>query len=431
VHLHRRAGFGATWRELQRDLADSPETAVERVLQGNCRLDGVAGEFDALARGIGDAAVGSNDFTRLQAWWYYRLLFTPDPLGEKLALMWHNHFATSNEKVDDLSAMRNQIELYYRHGRGPFGELLAAVAHDPAMLIWLDAPSNRIGNANENLAREIMELFTLGVGNYTEQDVKQGARALTGWSLRQGAFFADDSGHDAGEKTILGARGKWTGDDFIRILLDQPAAARRIAWRLCRTFMGAGVVDDAALEELAHDLRTSNLDVGRAVATILRSQLFFSETNLASRVSDPAEFIVSAVRPLELFSPPPATLRLARWSTQMGLPLFYPPNVGGWPGGPDWLSSHYVVARANFAAALAAGEFNCTPDVGGLAERHMGRDGLEASLEFLNHLILGGRLSRQSSERITTEIHGREGTDTDRLRWLLAVLLALPESQLV
>lgn len=430
VHLHRRAGFGATWAELERDLSEGPEAAVNRVLQGDCRMDGVAEDFQTLARGIGDAAVGSNNSTRLQAWWFYRALFTPDPLAEKLALMWHNHFATSNEKIDDLSAMRNQIELFYKHGRGPFGDLLRALAHDPALLVWLDAPSNRKGNANENLAREIMELFTLGVGNYVEQDVKQGARALTGWSVRDGAFFADSSGHDPSDKTILGRRGAWNGDDFVRILLEQPAVSRRLAWRLCRTFMGDRVADDAAVDELARELRENNLDVGRAVATILRSELFFSDGNIASRICNPVEFIVSGVRSLELFSPPPSTMRLARWSAQMGLSLCYPPNVGGWPGGEDWLSSHYVVARANFAAALAAGDLDSTPNVSGLALRHTGKNGLDGSLEFLNQLILGGRLSQRSRERIETAVRGREGTDADRVRWSLAVLLALPEAQL-
>jgi len=429
VHLHRRAGFGATWAELERDLAEGPEAAVDRMLAGHCRLQGVAEDFEVLARGIGDAAVGSNDPARLQAWWFYRVLFTPDPLAEKLALMWHNHFATSNEKIDDLSAMRNQIETLRELGRGPFGELLTAVAHDPALLVWLDAPSNRRGNANENLAREIMELFTLGVGHYSERDVKQAARSLTGWSVRGGKFFEDRSGHDPGEKSILGQSGAWNGDDLVRILLEQPATSRRIAWRLCRTFMGAGVVDDAALDGLARELRDSHLDVGRAVETILRSELFFSEANIGSRIGNPVEFIVSSLRSLELFSPPPSTTRLAHWSTRMGLPLFYPPNVGGWPGGRDWLSSHYVVARANFAAALAEGQLNTMPDVSGLTQRHTARTGLSESLEFLNQLILGGRLSKMTRERIETAVREREGTDTDRMRWALAVLLALPEAQ--
>jgi hypothetical protein len=430
VHLHRRAGFGATWAELERDLADGPEPAVDRVLRGECRLQGVAEDFETLARGIGDAAVGSNDPGRLQAWWFYRLLFTPDPLAEKLALMWHNHFATSNEKLDDLSAMRNQVEALHRFGRGPFGELLTAIAHDPALLVWLDAPSNRRGNANENLAREIMELFTLGVGSFTEQDVKEGARALTGWSVRGGEFFEDSAVHDPGDKTILGRRGPWNGDDFVRMLLEQPATSRRIAWRLCRTFMGEGVVDDAALDELARGLRESGLDVGPALATILRSELFFSDANIASRICNPVDFIVSSVRSLELFTPPPSTMRLARWSAPMGQALFYPPNVGGWPGGQDWLSSHYVVARANFAAALAAGEFTTMPDVGSLAQRHTGGSGLAESLAFLNQLILGGRLSQPARERIETAVKGREGSDMDHVRWALAVLLALPEAQL-
>lgn len=178
VLLHRRAGFAATWREIQRDLKDGPEASIDRVLQGKSRIDGIPDTFEDTARLIGDAAVNSTDPSRLKAWWVYRLLFSPDALTEKLTLLWHNHFATSNLKVDDLSVMHRQNELLRHHARGPFGTLFREVVRDPAILVWLDASSNRKGNPNENLAREIMELFSLGIGNYTERDVKEAARAL-------------------------------------------------------------------------------------------------------------------------------------------------------------------------------------------------------------------------------------------------------------
>ena len=159
-----------------------------------------------MARTIGDAAVASGNPNRLKAWWLYRMLFSPDPLGERLTLMWHNHFATSNRKVQDLALMREQNDLLRQHARATFGELLHAVVKHPAMLVWLDADANRKGHPNENLARELMELFTLGVGNYTEDDVQAAARALTGWTVVGGRFGFRETRHDDGEKVFLAHR---------------------------------------------------------------------------------------------------------------------------------------------------------------------------------------------------------------------------------
>src|SRR4051812_23540336 len=202
VHLHRRAGFAATWGEIQRDLKDGPQASLDRVLAGKTAMEGVPPEFQKTADLLGESAGPSGDPGRLKAWWVYRMLFGPDPLTERLTLMWHNHFATSNLKVENLAAMRRQNDLFRRLGRGPFGELLRAVVRDPALLVWLDAPRNRKGHPNENLARELMELFTLGIGPYTEADVKEAARALTGWGIKDEAFAEAQASHGQGEKTI-------------------------------------------------------------------------------------------------------------------------------------------------------------------------------------------------------------------------------------
>src|SRR5579884_3568144 len=276
VHLHRRAGFAATWSEIQRDLKDGPGPSIDRLLSGASRSQGVPAEFDQTASLLLDTAT---DAGRLKAWWVYRMLFGPDPLGERLALMWHNHFATSAAKVQDLGIMRRQNELFRTVGRKPFGELLAAVVHDPALLLWLDASANRKEHPNENLARELMELFTLGIGHYTEKDVKEGARALTGWTVAEGKFRQVADYHDTGEKTILGRKGAWKGDDFVRFVLESPATAERLAWRLCELLMGENV-DAAAIKALAAGLRQHQLDIGWGVETILRSQAFFAEGNL-------------------------------------------------------------------------------------------------------------------------------------------------------
>src|SRR5262245_44279966 len=276
VHLHRRAGFAATWGEIQRDLKDGPKASIDRVLAGKAATDGVPEDFRRTADLLGESAGPSRDPARLKAWWVYRMLYGPDSLTERLALMWHNHFATSNLKVENLTAMRRQNELFRHLGRGPFGELLTAVMHDPALLVWLDAPSNRKGHPNENLARELMELFSMGVGHYTEADVKEAARALTGWSLDDEAFSEVTVRHDAGEKTILGHKGPWKGDDLVRMVLEHPATPHRLACRICEQFLGEKVLQSADIGTLADGLRARNLDIGWAVQTVLRSQTFFA-----------------------------------------------------------------------------------------------------------------------------------------------------------
>ncbi len=196
---------------------------------------------------------------------------------------------------------------------------MTAVVRDPALLLWLDAPANRKEHPNENLGRELMELFTLGIGNYTETDVKEAARTLTGWTVTDGEFRDLAVRHDAGAKTILGRKGAWKGDDLLRILLEHPATARRLAVRLCEQFFGEGAIDKAGIDALAEGLRRHDLRIGWAVETILRSRAFFGDSNFSSRVAGPAEYVVGTVRALEMFDPPPSTVALADWMTLLGL----------------------------------------------------------------------------------------------------------------
>jgi uncharacterized protein (DUF1800 family) len=392
AHLHRRAGFAATWRQVQRDLEDGPGPSLDRLLAGEAAVPGLPEGFEETARALADSAVASGDPGRLKAWWVYRMLFSPDPLAERLTLLWHNHFATSNLKVNDLAAMRRQNEVLRRHARAPFGELLRAVLRDPALLVWLDASVNRKGHPNENLARELMELFTLGIGCYTEKDVKEAARALTGWAAADGAPREDADQHDDGDKTILGRTGAWNGDDLVRLLLEHPATARRLAWRICDLLMGEGAVSAAGVEALAEAMRRRDLDVGWGVATVLRSQAFFAAENLGSRVLGPVEYVVGAARALEPGNPPPSSLVLADWCGRLGQDLFYPPNVGGWPGGRGWISPHTMIARANYAAALVDGGLtrDARPlDVLTLPRRYGRGQDLDAVTTFYGELLLG------------------------------------------
>ncbi len=389
VRLHRRAGFAVTWDEIRRDLADGPEPSVGRLLSGTSRARGVPEHFEEHAATLAVAADGTG---QLKAWWVYRMLFGPDPLGERLVLMWHNHFATSVEKVNDTGWMRQQNETFRRHARAPFGELLRASLREPALLVWLDAQENHKGRPNENLARELMELFTLGIGHYTEGDVKEAARALTGWTVAGNSFREDPAQHDDGEKVVLGRRRRWTGPDLVAMLLEHPATAERLAWRICDTFLGEGDIDPAGVRLLASGLRERDLDIGWAVGTVLRSRVFHEGRGRRGRVVGPVEFVVGAARAIELFDPPPSTLLLAEWAARLGQDLFYPPNVGGWPGGRSWISAGALIARTNYAAALAGGRdigLPGPPDVLALAERHgFGRDP-GAVTNFATSVLLG------------------------------------------
>jgi uncharacterized protein (DUF1800 family) len=429
VHLHRRAGFAATWDEIQRDLADGPRASIDRVLDGKARSQGVPENFEETASLLGNAARESE---RLKAWWVYRMYFGPDPLAERLALMWHNHFATSAEKVKDLAVMRRQNELFRKLAQAPFGELLGAVVHDPAMLLWLDAQANRKEHPNENLARELMELFTLGIGRYSEKDVKEAARALTGWSIADGKFVEDAARHDDGEKTILGRTGAWKGDDLVRMLLDHPATAERLAWRLCELFMGEGVAAAADVKTLASGLRDHGLDIGWGVATVLRSRAFFAEANLGTRVLGPVEYVVGSARALALFEPPPGTLLLADWAGRLGQELFYPPNVGGWSGGRNWISTRSMIGRANYAAALVGGGLNRRQepsDALALPRRHGRGDDLEAVVAFYGELLHGAPPARAWRQRLLDTLGAN--ADADTARRAVTLILASPEAQLI
>ncbi len=424
VHLHRRAGFAATWSEIERDLKDGPGPSIERLLSGSSRCQGVPTEFGQTAGLLLDTATEAG---RLKAWWIYRMLFGPDPLGERLALLWHNHFATSTAKVQDLGVMRRQNELFRTLGRKPFAELLDAVVHDPALLLWLDAPANRKEHPNENLARELMELFTLGIGHYTEKDVKEGARALTGWTVAEGKFREVDEYHDDGVKTILGRKGSWKGDDFVRFVLESPATAERLAWRLCELLMGENV-DAGAIKALAAGLRQHQLNIGWGVETVLRSQAFFADANLGKRVLGPVEYVVGASRALEMFEAPPSTLLLADWAARLGQDLFFPPNVGGWNGGRAWISTQTMIGRANFAFALVEGTLSRRGepfDPLALTKRYGQGSGLEDVVVFYGKLLEGAAPVEARCKRLLAALAARPDP-----RRAVALMLAAPEYHL-
>jgi uncharacterized protein (DUF1800 family) len=433
VHLHRRAGFAATWSEIQRDLKDGHQASIDRLLKGKARGQSVPADFERVAALLADTAVSAADPARLRAWWVYRMLFGPDPLGERLTLMWHNHFATSNAKVDDLAIMRRQNELFRTLGRRSFSEFLTAVVRDAALLLWLDAPANRKEHPNENLGRELLELFTLGIGHFSEDDVKDAARALTGWTVEDGEFRDVAARHDDGDKTVLGQKGNWKGVDLLRILQEHPATAQRLAIRLGEQFFGEGVLGKPELDTLAEQLRRDNLNIGRAVEMVLRSRIFFAEKNLTTRVLGPVEYVIGAVRALEMMEPPPSTVAMADWITLLGQDLFYPPNVFGWPGGRRWINTRSVVGRANFVAALASGSSAGRPeplDALGITRRHQhGRD-LDDIITFYGELLLGAAPATAFRQRLHKAQETKAVIDSELVRRVVVLILASPEAQL-
>jgi uncharacterized protein (DUF1800 family) len=432
LHLHRRAGFAGAWEEVERDLKDGPQAAVDRFLAGKAYTIAVPEDFEATSRLLADAAVASGNIHRLKAWWLYRMIFSPDPLGERLTLLWHNHFATSNRKVQDVAMMRRQNDVCRRFARAPFAELLTHAIKDPAVLVWLDADSNRRERPNENLARELMELFTLGVGNYTESDVKEAARALTGWTVKNGEFRDVAAYHDEGEKLILGRRGNSSGDDLADILLKQEATSRRLAGRICELLMGEKVVEQEAVQELAGGLRDHELNLDWAIETVLRSAAFFAEKNIGNRVLAPAEYIVGAVRALEVFDPPPSTIVLAEWTAAMGQDLFEPPNVFGWEGGRAWINGRSLIARSNFAQRLADGALQSAAgpaDWPALADRrHCGDNADDFGGWLAQALWMSGD---EEAKRLKQTVLGDETSLTaDNSRRLVAAILGSPRAQL-
>ncbi len=359
AHLYRRAAFGATGADLTRAVKDGHAATLDLLLKGQPK----AAEMVSTLTDVGRvAATRDADGTQLRGWWLYCMLHGGHPLREKMALFWHNHFATSIVKVRDPNLMFRQNCVFREHALGTFGPLLQAVTRDGAMLLWLDSNSNVKGRANENYARELMELFSLGVGNYTEKDVREAARAFTGWHTDNTGFRFNAAQHDDTEKTVLGKTGAWKGDDVVKIALEQPACARFLVRKLYTFFVSEIDPPAALLEPLCDSFRKSEYDVAELVKTMLSSRHFYSEHAFRTRIKSPVEYALGATlatyRRYDLGDAhfrPMVHQNVVRWLNGMGQTLFAPPNVKGWPGGRTWLNTATVLERNNFAAALASG----------------------------------------------------------------------------
>ena len=285
---------------------------------------------------------------RLRTWWIDRMVRTRNPLLEKMTLFWHGHFATGIQKVNDAFLMWQQNELFRQHALGNFATLTKAVSRDPAMMIYLDINRSNNNHPNENFAREVMELFTLGIGNYTEEDIRQAARAFTGYRIARAdkcsfEFYARD--HDDGPKTFLGEEANFNGDGIIDKILAQDACAKFIARKLWRFFATENPAD-TLVAQLAETLRRSNYEVRPLLREIFSSAEFYSKNTVLSQVKSPVQYVVQTSRQLEVHPQPGQAQDALR---QMGQVLFAPPNVKGWDGGKAWISTQTLLARYNLS----------------------------------------------------------------------------------
>ena len=284
---------------------------------------------------------------RVGYWWAERMLDTDRPLEEKMALFWHGHFATAENKVRDYRKMLGQIALFERYGTGNFGDLLVAVAQDPAMLYYLDAGVNVKGAANENFAREVMELFTMGVGNYTEQDVREAARAFTGWNFENLDFVVNTAQHDDDPKTFLGRTGNFDGVDVLRIILAQPVTAEYIAAKIYRFFVREDP-SPALTAQLGAVLRDSNYELKPLLTTVFLSRDFYGDASYGAHIKGPVEHVVTMLRQLGA-EDVPGIPDFNSATIALGQCLLNPPSVAGWAQGKSWITPAFLQERGNVA----------------------------------------------------------------------------------
>lgn len=423
AHAFRRAGFAGNWEELNQAVERGPSATIDGWFAAAADP-----KFETEISGLASHILASDNAENLPAWWLYRMLHTPAQLLEKTTLFWHGHFATSAAKVDEVRPMLEQNQLLRQHALGRFEAMVQGISRDPAMLLYLDSATNRKIHPNENFAREVMELFCLGLGNYSEKDIQELARCFTGWEIRRGKFHFNRYQHDSGAKTVLGTTGTFNGDEAVRLLLKQPAAGRFIARKLVRYFVtDHQPIPDGLIEPLAEQLRRDDFSVGPTVRRILSSRLFFSDHAMAGKIRSPIELAVGLLRSLEATT---NVHRLAQSLTDAGQTPFFPPNVKGWDGGRTWINSSTLVARANLVTDLVRG--NQTSFAGGgldeLAERH-GATSPPQIVDWLCDLTLAVSPPATVRERLI-DVAKSPGDRRQQVTKTLVAIAALPEFQL-
>ena len=461
AHLMRRAGFGASRDELEQRNARGYETVVEDLLN-----PGAANSMpdDVIRRYHVDMSE-MRELNSAGAYWLYRMVTTDNPLEEKMALFWHSLFATGYSKLNQARALMNQIDTFRRNAMGDFRTMLVELSKDPAMIIWLDNNDNHKNDINENYGRELLELFAMGIGNYTEDDVKECARAFTGWTLGNAEYMATrasrdsiwpysriswhfqyrDHDHDDGEKTFLGETGNFNGEDIIDIIVRQDATARFICTRLFQ-FFAADEVDEAGeavIDEMMESYFTSSYEIRSALRTLFNSDYFKSDDARFARVKGPVELVVGAVRLAGTYQEPTfGADQLARYTMYMGQGIFQPPSVEGWHEGAEWIDSGALVERVNFVGKELGDPAN--PGVKAIIDRaSAGVDGplsAEAQVDVCADL-LGPMALSESTRSSLSEFASQQGeadlrpcarteADEQRIANLLRLLTATREYQL-
>ena len=465
AHLMRRAGFGATRDQLDSYAAQGYEATAEELLNpvDERRMgDDLIRRFHPELSGMmGPNASGEN--------WLFRMATTTTPLQEKMSLFWHGIFATGYPKVIHGKALSDQIRMFRRHGMGSFRTLLVELSKDPAMIIWLDNQDNHKGAINENYGRELLELFSMGVGNYTEQDIKECARAFTGWTIGNREYMelrsSRDSDwpygriswhfeyrpedHDDGEKTFLGETGNFDGEDIIDIICQQPATAGFICRHLYSFFVADeaqvpawGVTpprDEAAIDLMVDTFIESGYDI-RSVLRVMFNSDFFKEARFA-RLKSPTEVVVGTLRMVggSTQFPAPGIGDLSRQPNYMGQDLLNPPSVEGWHTGAEWINSGSLMRRVNFAAELVGDTNN--PGVQSMVSRLHAQDArtpeqlVDGCLDLLGPLEVAPE-SRTELIEFAAE-HGEfkwdtaeaQTTSSERIGELLQLIVSLREFQ--
>ena len=370
AHLMRRAGFGATYEELEARAAKGYEATVEELLhpeeQPDMEDDLIQRHYIYLSRHFGNAP------TDPQSYWMYRMVATKRPLQEKMTLFWHSILCTGESKIDHPLAISRQIDMFREQSLGNFRDLLLALSKDPAMIIYLDNRYSHKDAPNENYGRELLELFSMGVGSYTEDDVKVAARAFTGWNIapiipflpyerHQLEFTYNPEDHDDSEKVFLGQRGRFNGEDIIDIVARQPATARFLARHLYSFFVAdeppvpawpiTPPRDGAAINILADAYIQSNYDIRSVLRVLFNSDFFKDEKTWFARVKSPTEIVVGTMRLVgDHLTPKPDIEDMVIQAGYMGQQIMNPPSVEGWHTGKEWINSGSLVNRINFVA---------------------------------------------------------------------------------
>ncbi|MGJ1625392.1 DUF1800 domain-containing protein [Ralstonia solanacearum] len=359
-----RTGFSPAESELDAYVGLTHREAVDRLLAqtGSVAIQAPPAWVnepivtdDRLANDEARKAVRQKNVAReleMRGWWIGEMIKTPTPLTERMTLFWHNHFVSSSQKVVFAQLMYRQNVLLRQNAVGNFGTMLHAVSKDPAMLVYLDAAASHKGKPNENFAREVMELFTLGEGHYTEQDIKEAARAYTGWSVDREhdyAYVWRPQLHDTGTKKVFGQSGDYDGDQMLDVLLARPETATFIVTKLWREFVSPDP-DAAQVEHIADAFRSSGYDIKVALRELFMTPTFWAPQTRATLVKSPVEMIVGTLKQFNVQYSDPAPFAIK--SAQLGQNLFAPPNVKGWPGGDAWINSNTLLGRKQFLDQL-------------------------------------------------------------------------------